>query len=511
MREGENMPFMDKAEIWFTRFEWRIVTGLVTILALRLWISPLPSSLWLDETGAWWASGGSFADWAEAMKTTQFPQSPLYTLVLWLVAQITGFNEVLLRLPSVAAMTAATVLLYRVGRILFGPMPAIYSLLLWISLGNVSFTAADVRPYAIGLLSVVFSAYTFLRWLQTGKLYLVIANGIATAIMIYCSYYFGAILIAQGVFVLFGHSRHWLRMRPVLLISPVLTGMLLLPVIPIVRSISAAAYMHVLSGMPSWTDLGLAWMPPRWIVAATVATAILALLRPGRIQFAAPETERSSPLGLSAALHWLALLAVTPALLLFLYSYISKHAAFQSRYFLSMTPGLAVLGAYMVYCFKPAMWRGLFAVTLFFISIITSGTQLWTRHQTDDWRSASAFLGRIRREEPGVMILAASSFVESEFLPLSVDAAQKRWLLAPQYAYPIPGPLELLPLLLGPANELDVRRVMNKAAEQDHFLIIWPGSTPLMHWTYGRFLEDYHSVVVHEHPPVVRYERRIGK
>ena len=109
------------------------------------------------------------------------------------------------------------------------------------------------------------------------------------------------------------------------------------------------------------------------------------------------------------------------------------------------------------------------------------------------------------------MILAGSSFIESKFLPLEVDAVQRRWLLAPQGAYPIPGPLELLPLSLGPANELDVRRVMSKAAEQDHFLILLPATSTLVQWTYGRFIEDYQPSVLHSNPLVVRFERRVRR
>jgi hypothetical protein len=502
---------MNTVEIWIARHEWRIVIVLVTLMALRLWICPLPSSLWLDETGTWWASGGSFADWQEAMKTTRFTQSPLYTLVVWAVAQVTGFNEVLLRLPSTIAMSAAAILLYRIGLMLFGPVPAIYSLLLWISLSYISFAAVDLRPYGIALLAVVLFAYTFLRWLQTGRTYLVIVNGFACAIAIYCNYYFGSILIAQSAFVLLGHYYDWLRIRPVLLLSPVLTGIVLLPMIPIVRVLWGEAYMHVVYGMPTITDLGLAWIPPRWVVAAALAIAVVILLRPHAIRFSAVAVEPASPLGASAIFAWLILFSLTPVFLLFLFSQISKNPAFMPRYYSCMTPGLALLGAYGLRCFHPAIGRGAFAVALLFVSIFSSGTRLWTDHQSDDWRSASALLGRIRQEEPGVMILAGSSFVESKFLPISVSAADKRWLLAPQYAYPIPGPLELLPVSLGPANELEVKELMNRAAKQDHFIILWPGATPLVDWTHGRFTEDYEYVVLHKNPPVLRFQRRAHK
>ena len=175
--------------------------------------------------------------------------------------------------------------LYRICRARFGPVAAIYSILLWISLGNVSFAAVDFRPYGLGLFSVIWSAHAFLRWLQIGKTYLVIAHGIATALALYCNYLFGVIVIAQLGFLFVGHFRRWLRVRPILLVSPLLAGLLLLPVVPILRSVAAEAHIHVVSGKPAWTDLGLTWMQPRWVIAAVAATAILALFRPGKLQF----------------------------------------------------------------------------------------------------------------------------------------------------------------------------------------------------------------------------------
>ena len=39
------MNFLDRLERYFVRFEWRIVTGLVALLALRLWMRPLHGGL----------------------------------------------------------------------------------------------------------------------------------------------------------------------------------------------------------------------------------------------------------------------------------------------------------------------------------------------------------------------------------------------------------------------------------------------------------------------------------
>lgn len=157
------------------------------------------------------------------------------------------------------------------------------------------------------------------------------------------------------------------------------------------------------------------------------------------------------------------------------------------------------------------MWRGLFAATLFAVVFVTSGTRLWTDHHVEDWRGASAVLREIRQREPGVTILAVSSFTESRHLPMPVDAAQKRWLLAPQFAYSIPGPLDYLPLEIRPVNEIEVRKAMNKAAGQDHFPVLPPPSAPLAQVTFGRFLEDYRHTVLHSNPLIVRFERRVAR
>jgi hypothetical protein len=92
---------------------------------------------------------------------------------------------------------------------------------------------------------------------------------------------------------------------------------------------------------------------------------------------------------------------------------------------------MGVLGAYAVRGFQPAIWRG------GSIDHIPAGTANGT----------------------GSAILVGSSHTESRFLPIPVSAEQKRWLLAPLLACPVPGPVEYLPIEFGPVNEPEVRKV----------------------------------------------------
>src|SRR6266446_2076140 len=113
------MPWIDMKGKW-SAWTSQIASSELSILIVfqivwiaRLWIVPINSSLWLDETGTVWVISGGFSEIIH--RATVFPQSILYCLILWVATSLGGLNEVTLRIPSLIAMSAATTLLYRLG------------------------------------------------------------------------------------------------------------------------------------------------------------------------------------------------------------------------------------------------------------------------------------------------------------------------------------------------------------------------------------------------------------
>ncbi|MEK7403919.1 MAG: hypothetical protein AAB225_02315, partial [Acidobacteriota bacterium] len=90
----------------------RTAVGFLVILAaIRLWLMPIGSSLWLDECGTYWV----IKDGLQSMypRSLLLLQSPLYCLTAAAATWVGGLNELALRLPSVLAMIGTAALLYR--------------------------------------------------------------------------------------------------------------------------------------------------------------------------------------------------------------------------------------------------------------------------------------------------------------------------------------------------------------------------------------------------------------
>lgn len=98
---------------WFQVHERRIefsIYGLSLLVAFSIWFLAIKAPLWLDETGSYWnISGGLRQIWARSIELNSFPA---YYYVLWVVNAIFGGKEIVLRIPSVLAMLAATFVFY---------------------------------------------------------------------------------------------------------------------------------------------------------------------------------------------------------------------------------------------------------------------------------------------------------------------------------------------------------------------------------------------------------------
>jgi 4-amino-4-deoxy-L-arabinose transferase-like glycosyltransferase len=97
---------------------YKALLGLASLAALRLWILPLRSSLWLDETVTYWSACKGLR---AAIARSQFPpgQQFVYTMIAALAMRIGGPSEVVLRLPSLLATVLTAWLLFQLGKALF--------------------------------------------------------------------------------------------------------------------------------------------------------------------------------------------------------------------------------------------------------------------------------------------------------------------------------------------------------------------------------------------------------
>ena len=482
------------------KYETSILLSLGVVVALRLWLSPLRSSFWIDETGTAWAIGGSFHDLLAHLSFNFFPQMPLFCMSLWAWSRVAGLSETALRLPSLIAIAAASVMLWRLALRLCDRTTAAYTLLLLASLSHVSFAAADARPYGLAILCVVWILHERVLWIQTGKTRHLVLLGVAYSLVFYLHYLFGAVLAADAAYLIVAHGMRWIRLDRAVLISPLIALIACLPLVPRLAVISGDRALHVVSGPLSWSDLGVLFTPPRWIVAGVLATGLMLVLMPSRIK-----TPKRPDLQI---LTMFSIWSTVPAFTLFVYSLASGSSVMWPRYLLSQAPATVLLGAYLVSRLQPAVWRISFALILFAIAFASGGRAVSTQHDSEDWRGAHAAINQLRARDPLAPVLMSSSFIESDRIPLPPTAEIRECLLAPLKAYPVPGPITMLPLDLNTLNEQYVRDVLGSAASANRFIVLLKSNSNLVPWMHGLLDQSFETTEIYSNPVVLLLKRR---
>src|SRR5947209_8422998 len=133
---------------------------------VKLWLLPLASGFWLDETGTFWVIKGGFSGIAPRCLLWT-AQSPLYSFIVWAAAKVGGMHEPVLRLPSTLASAAGAYILFQLGRKLLNARAALVAVLLFVCAEPVAFAAADARPYAIATTVALAAMLMLVRWCET--------------------------------------------------------------------------------------------------------------------------------------------------------------------------------------------------------------------------------------------------------------------------------------------------------------------------------------------------------
>ena len=247
-----------------------ILLGLLACaVVVRLWAMPLASSLWLDEFGTAWVTGGSLGEAFERARL--FPQSLPYAAIVWATRRVFGSSEIALRAPSLVAMLAATYLLYRLGRKLFDREAGLLGTGVFLLFPQIEFAAGDARPYAFAVLATVASLLALVHWMDEGRPVDGAAWVFLAAAAVYFQYLFAAVLVAQAAYALL----RWRRRSPVLGRHLALAGaglaLLLAPAGVLAFEVGVERARHAYGGLPGVKEL----------VRSVVPERVLGVLLPG--------------------------------------------------------------------------------------------------------------------------------------------------------------------------------------------------------------------------------------
>ena len=404
---------------------------------LRLWVLPIRSSFWLDETGTYWIIKDGLAN-AFVRAIHWSGQSPLYYLIAGLAHLAGGPTEVILRLPSLIAMIAAAWLLYKLAERLFDAETATLAVLVFACSEWVAFEAADARPYALALFLLIASAWMLVRWLDSGRPLYAAGYVLLAAVTIYAHVLMAIALAGHGIYALY-RSREGVVKHAALPAAWTAAAGLSLPLVPHLLVLFRTRGSHAFAGAPNVSEFLASIAPP--LLAAPVALGLLigwlgaprGSLERGRNIVAPKES-------VILAAAW----ALLPLTTLYLFSVLTRSDLFQPRYYVSAAPGLALLFGWWLRAAATAPARALAAALLVICGSHSFGA---LQHGDEDWRGAMA---KVRALTAGgdTPVLVASGFLEATNPDALTIPGLREVLFSPLALYPAGGKLIRLPMRL---------------------------------------------------------------
>jgi hypothetical protein len=436
----------------------------------RLWLMPLPSSFWTDETGTFFVVHHPH-DPSLAV-APQVPASIYYALPR-VAESILGFSEADYRVPSVILMAVALFIIGRLAARLIEPEAAWFAVFTCFVIANFNFYAADARPYALGICVTAASLWFLIDWFDTARwrsaaLFLAFAALLWRVHLAFWAFY--------PVFLIYAAVRLYRATTRVTRTHALLVGLVLivalLPVAFDALRLLRNGQSHVivpLPGIRSWL-YSFPWKTIAWFAGLGWVAARL-------LKWPRRKTASSDALVLIAA-AWI----VMP-LCLFAWSRLTGTVLFVPRYFSPALPGTALAATAVAAfwlprsCWKPA------AVALAIIGLIWMGRWniRWPQHGADDWRQAAAIVNT-RTEEPDTPVLAVSPFIEAQPPAWTPDYSLPGFLYAPLSVYPVQGRIYPFPFTISPEAERDAAGLLRNTLARRHRFVIYGSGPNVLSW-----------------------------
>lgn len=441
--------------------------------AVRLWLPQTSSSLWLDETGTVWLLQGSFL---ESLGNALDYQggSPLYYVILWPFRALFGTGEIVLRVPSLAGMALGAFFLYCLGRRLFDRGTGAVAAAVFVALPSIAFAAADARPYALAMASMIGSALALLRWLETGRTRDAVIYALSLAATVYLHYLFALGLLAQGLVLLFRLGRQTPVRGRQLAYTYAFAAVLLIPAVPVLlrvasqRGVFSNPYPH------TSRQIFFSLLPETLAILLAAGFALACLFWPPTVR-----GWRIEDGGLLFVLAWFTI----PFVALITLSEFTTTDVMVPRYFLSVVPALALVIALVVRRIG-SVWPQVLLVGAF--GYYASTRFFAATHTTEDWRAA-AELERSVVTSPDTPVLLFSGFIEGKQASWLRDPEKASYLNAPAAAYPLEGaPIYPLPFGLDEQTTAYMEDLLEELETEPAFVLVTRGADTHNVWLAER-------------------------
>src|SRR5579883_2169662 len=229
-----------------------LLSALLGLCLIRLWVMPMASSFWVDETATAFVvtHGASDPSFAAA------PQVPLsiYYVLPRLSIRLFGASETAYRLPSLLALAIALLLVAR------------------LALKGFDYQAADARPYALGTAVACAAVWFLVRWLDRARWsgaapFAAMAALLWRVHLLYWPFY-GVLALYTAVRI--GRRETAVTWRAAALVYGAV-GLSLIPVAALALALRHDAALHVMSALPGVRALLDSLKPGLVILSAAAA------------------------------------------------------------------------------------------------------------------------------------------------------------------------------------------------------------------------------------------------
>jgi uncharacterized membrane protein len=298
-------------------------------ISISIWFVGIRAPLWLDETVSFYLIRGGFAG---IISRQVWPDSPMYSCLLWLWTKALGTSEISLRISSVLPMLAAVYLLYRAARELFEHDIAIIAAVIFCVHPIIISTSIDIRPYAFAALAVNATILVLVLLRHNKTTWMAALFGLLAASIVQFHLLFASILPALAIcFVALklGDRKVLWRQLSVALAT---FSVAFLTVIPRLQYMAHTSRTHVFSPAPKFFEL---------VSTLTLHGLALFLLLLMLIAAKTRRQDQQSPVDRWTVLLCLSL-ALVPILILYGLSIGTSTHVFVPRYRLESVAGIAL-------------------------------------------------------------------------------------------------------------------------------------------------------------------------
>jgi len=358
-----------------------------------------------------------------------------------------ALKEMLLRMPSVAAILIAARLLFVLTERIAGSGSGYLAVLPFLSAGGIVEAATNARPYALGLAVMLASFLSLREWAHTGSTRQYWIYCLTSSAVVYLHYLFGLIFVPQAIYLLAAHR----AVRPIskgrVLGAAASIGVVAIPLIWPVLTIARMAGSWMAPRPPGVVSFLLLY-PTQTITVVAIALVLYRLLYPKWLKNVTWMKQDDAVL----LLTWLLL----GPIIVFATARITGYALFTQRYLIyALLPAFVLIGwALRQVNNERARFAVLAALSLnAFVYVFTVGEP--------DWRTP---LEAARKAvNPDTPLLLQSGFVESANLDLSGEPKDSSYLFAALSSYSVPNRVIPVPYSLTPASQ----RVVTEQVERE--------------------------------------------